>query len=205
MILENLWYDGILEDLRQQSRDKYGFHLTWADKEFDEAIDIPTHNDTKSALEWSEELSGKRLGVRLLQMKKGEHTLRDFIRKSEDGNVFVFHGNRWFNETDPERRPHLWKYVSEDLYDDRHAALSTAVELDDTEQSRLILNLRNKTSDGQSIRNIITHALCDALPVPEGGFDDKPYLLGFENGVMELPTQRFRPYRFDDFMTLTTG
>lgn len=22
---------------------------------------------------------------------------------------------------------------------------------------------------------------------------------------MELPTQRFRPYRFDDFMTLTTG
>jgi len=79
------------------------------------------------------------------------------------------------------------------------------VELDDAEQSRLILNLRNKTSDGQSIRNIITHALCDALPVPEGGFDDKPYLLGFENGVMELPTQRFRPYHFDDFMTLTTG
>lgn len=36
-------------------------------------------------------------------------------------------------------------------------------------------------------------------------FDAKDYLTGFNNGVYDLFTNTFRPYRYDDFVSMTTG
>ena len=36
-------------------------------------------------------------------------------------------------------------------------------------------------------------------------FDDKPHLFGFNNIVYDLKTHQFRDYKYDDFMSITTG
>ena len=36
-------------------------------------------------------------------------------------------------------------------------------------------------------------------------FDDKPYLLGFENGVLDIDEKLFRPYNFEDKVSFTCG
>ena len=36
-------------------------------------------------------------------------------------------------------------------------------------------------------------------------FDNKPDLLGFNNGVYDLINHEFRPYKYDDYMTMTCG
>lgn len=36
-------------------------------------------------------------------------------------------------------------------------------------------------------------------------FDDNPDLLGFNNGVYDLIKHEFRPYKYDDYMTMTCG
>jgi phage/plasmid-associated DNA primase len=36
-------------------------------------------------------------------------------------------------------------------------------------------------------------------------FDNNPDLLGFNNGVYDLINHEFRPYKYDDYMTMTCG
>ena len=207
MILADLYYDGIEADLARLSAHKYGFNLKWVDKAFDEAIDIPLYNDIRSAEEWEIALDVKELSVHLLAMKVGDYMMGDFIRRSADtdGRVFIYYGTRWYDETEAKNRHHFTKYISENLYANMLSILNTAVELTAEELSSMSLKLRNTTSNGTCVKTIQLHALCNAKPLPECGFDAKPLLLGFNNGVMDLPTKTFRPYRFDDYITLTTG
>jgi D5 N terminal like len=97
----------------------------------------------------------------------------------------------------------LLRYVSEDLFDDVCASIKAATELSDGDKATLLRTARNQTSDYHA--KIIEHALSVAHDIPVDGFDSKPYLLGFTNGVVDLRTKEFRKYRFDDYITLTTG
>ena len=36
-------------------------------------------------------------------------------------------------------------------------------------------------------------------------FNSNPFLLGFDNGVYDLQNELFRPYKFDDYITMKTG
>jgi len=199
MILKDLYYDNICIELASLSRTKYNFNLTWVDKPFDEAIKIPTFGDILSVQEWIDELSTKKLANRLKEIKE------NYILFGDSG-LFVFCNNRWYNETEyPKKAIHFRKYISEDLYEDRVAAISKAVELSVDEQDKLKEKLRNVTSNGTCIKDIIDHYLCNAKKIPEEGFDAKPFLLGFENGVIDLRGKEFREYKFDDYLTLSTG
>ena len=198
MILKDLYYDDILKDLERNVLDKYGFTIQFVVKPFDEAIDIPAFDDVFTYDEWIDTLSSKRLGDHLVAMKG------DFIVANNDG-LYVFYDGRWYNETDEKSRHHLTLFVSEDLYQDRKAPIQNAVELTEDEVSCLLKTLRTNTSNGAIFKDIVRHVLAKQSGKFEGmKFDSRKDLLGFTNGVMELPTGTFRSYLYNDYITLTT-
>lgn len=198
MILKSLYYDGIVDDINRVAVDNFGLeNIRWEVKPFDEAIEIPLHQDIRTYVEWMSLLSAKSLADKILEMR-GQYICHG------DKGLFVYHSERWYNETEyPKRAFKLRRYISEDLYEHIQSQLETAVELSPTELDKLLLKLRDVTSNGAHIKDIIDHICSKANPLPIAGFDNNPYLLGFENGVMELKTKTFRQYKFDDYMTLT--
>jgi len=197
MILKDLYYEDILKDLGKNIMEKYGFTIEFVIKPFDEAIEIPAFEDVKSYDEWVDCLSSKRLADHLVELKG------DFI--VNNNGIFVFYNGRWYNETCPDERNRLTLLVSEDLYEDRKAPIQDAVELTEDEAESLLKTLRTNTSNGSIFKDIIRHTLSKQAGKFEGlKFDDKKDLLGFTNGVLELSTGEFRPYRYDDYITLTT-
>ena len=198
MILKDLYYEDILKDLTKNVLDRYGFNIQFVVKPFDEAIDIPAFEDVKSYDEWIDSLSPKRLADHLVAMKG------DFIVTNDDG-LFVFYDGRWYNETDEKKRHRLTLFVSEDLYNDRKGPITDAVELSGDEAESLLKSLRTHTSNGAIFKDIIRHTLAKQAGKFEGRkFDERKDLLGFTNGVLELPTGIFRSYIYSDYITLTT-
>ena len=198
MILKDLYYDDILKDLGKNILDKYGFTIEFVVKPFDEAIEIPAFEDVKSYDEWIDCLSSKRLADHLVIMKD------DYIVNNDNG-VFVFYKGRWYNETNEKERNRLTLFVSEDLYEDRKAPIEDAVELTDDESKSLLKTLRTNTSNGAIFKDIIRHTLSKQAGKFDGlKFDERKDLLGFTNGVLELPTGNFRPYQYNDYITLST-
>jgi phage/plasmid-associated DNA primase len=123
---------------------------------------------------------------------------------NNDG-VFVYYGSRWYNETDEKSRYKLTRYISENLYNDLKDLIDDAVELTTKQTQALEQSLRSSTSNGGTFKDIVRHLL--SVKSGENAdikFDNNPFLLGFENGVVDLPTATFREYRFDDYITLTT-
>jgi len=197
MILKDLYYDDILKDLGKNILDKYGFNIEFVVKPFDESIEIPAFEDVKSYDEWVDCLSSKRLADHLVVMK-GDHIINN-------KGVYVFYNGRWYNETNERERNRLTIIVSEDLYEDRKSPIQDAVELTEDEVDSLLKTLRTNTSNGAIFKDIIRHALAiQAGKHNHIKFDERKDLLGFENGVIELPTGNFRPYEYSDYITLTT-
>jgi hypothetical protein len=77
------------------------------------------------------------------------------------------------------------------------------------DQLRYISQLTRITNNGGSTLKSIMQFICSILsnddnrPTPK--FDDKPTLLPFKNGVVDLFTHQFRPYQYDDYITTDTG
>ena len=198
MIRKGLLYDTLISELEQHIATKFALNLKFIVKPFDEAIDIPECADILTPDEWSCSLSNKELADRLVELKKGH------IITNSDG-VFVFYDGRWYNETSVDSRHRLSRFVSEDLYNDRLEAIKSAIELTEEEVSSFTKILRSNTSSGTAFKDIIRHCLSKLAGENQSvEFDSKPLLLGFENGVIELATGEFRPYKPDDYVTLTT-
>lgn len=154
-------------------------------KEFDEAIEIPLCEDAKTVEEWQLLLSEKCLADTFVT-HFGEFVL---FQKSQ---LYVFHEERWNDETDKERRYRLARYISENLYDKVRMELESDTTLKDKEKSKLMSVLRTTTSSRSTLNTIIHHIL-SKTKVVDGLFNSKPFLLGFNNGVYELLTGTFRP------------
>jgi len=83
------------------------------------------------------------------------------------------------------------------LFNHLEDAIYKAVELKEEERDKYILAARDATSDIRLISHIITHVKTEAKT--DGSFNNQPYLLGWENGVLDLRIKEFRPYCFSDF------
>ena len=57
MILKELWYDDILNDVSKIIKDTYNINIGFLNKPFDEAIEIPEFEDDKNLDEWEDLLS----------------------------------------------------------------------------------------------------------------------------------------------------
>jgi len=194
-----LWYEGIQADLERVSLHSLNLGVLWVEKPFDEAIAIPLHADAHR--QWKLDLKAKPLEGELLSLRMGDFHLSDFIRCTVGGKFYVFHSGRWHDESDDKKRKYIIRYISEDLFN--HHAIYKAVELKEEERDKYILAARDATSDIRLISHIITHVKTEAKT--DGSFNNQPYLLGWENGVLDLRIEEFRPYCFSDFITVTTG
>ena len=196
MILKELWYDGILADIQNVIKTKFNISLKYIQKPFDEAIEIPIYDQEKSFGEWEDILSAKCLADRY----KEEW---DKFIILEEGQLFIYKDNRWWNETDDKKRYKLTLYISEDLYELLEMDLQGAIELDEKELNKLLKRLRDMTSKGGAFNDIVRQLL-PLVKQAKDTFNKQEYLLGFENGVVDLRTKEFRQYEYDDYMTIST-
>jgi phage/plasmid-associated DNA primase len=201
MILKELWYDEILLDASKSLRDTFGINIQFLNKPFDEAIEIPEFENDKNLDEWEDILSYKKLADKFLELF-GHHIIK------YKSSVYVYWldncGGRWYDETNIKNQHKLTLYISENLYDNIRDALLQAVEIESKDRTRLLKVLRNHTSKSCAINDIIKHILSKAKET-ETDFNQNPFLLGFNNGVYDLTKHIFRPYKFDDYMTISTG
>lgn len=202
MILKELWYDDILIDISKAIKDNYNINIDFLNKPFDEAIEIPEFEDDKNLDEWIDLLSYKKLADKFIELYS------NYIIKYKSC-VYVYWvdeitGGRWFDETNTKNQHKLTLYISEKLYSHIRDLLNQAVELETKDRTSLLKTLRNHTSKSTAINDIIKHILSKATET-ETDFNQNPFLLGFTNGVYELTTSIFRPYKYDDYMTITTG
>jgi len=196
MVLKEFWYDEIIEDCNKVIKEKFNFDIKFLNKPFDEKIDIPLFEGSKEWDEWEDLLSSKKLGDFFIE-KFG-----DFVVKYKNC-VYVYHNNRWYDETDKNKRHKLTRFISEKLYEERKEDIVGDVSLKERHLSLLLKMLRNKTSSMTGMNEIMVHLLSRAKENEED-FNNKPFLLGFNNGVFDLELNEFRDYKFDDYITLTT-
>jgi phage/plasmid-associated DNA primase len=198
MILKELWYDTLIQEIEKLSIETFFININYIQKPFDEAIEIPLFEEDKTFEEWEDMVSVKKLADRFMK-QFGDYVVR------YKSNVYVFYINtgRWYDETDNKKQHKLTLYISENLYEVFKNELTEDVGLDEDEINKILKLLRNNTSNGSKMNDIIKHILSMAKET-ETDFNSNPFLLGFNNGVYDLLNDNFRDYKFDDYITLST-
>jgi phage/plasmid-associated DNA primase len=196
MILEKYWYDGLLKDINEYVVAQMGIKISFKNKPFDEAIEIPEFNNIKSVDEWMDLLSAKKLADRFLE------EWNEIVIKY-NCNIYIYYDNRWYDETKAANQHKFTICISENLYDKLFSDIESDVSLKVSENALLMKLLRNATSNTNAINNIIKHIISKAKET-EKDFNSNPFLLGFNNGVYDLMEDEFRDYKYDDYITLST-
>jgi len=198
MILKELWYDEILNDFHNNIYHKFNLNITFVNKPFDEAIIIPKFEDFLSFNEWEDQISSKMLANIFIKHFNDNIVLNNI-------GIYVFMNNRWKND---KNRYILTILISENLYDIVKKYIINDISLNDKELNYLLKNLRIMTSNENKRNDIIKHVL--SIKNTQNNyiiFDNNPFLLGFENGVLDLFHDNiiFRDYKYDDYITLSTN
>jgi phage/plasmid-associated DNA primase len=196
MIKKEYEYPEIIDDINQFVAHKYGMNIKFAIKPFDMIMEVEEGVSGLSLNDWVDLISVKKLADAFIE-KYGE-----FILKYKQ-SVFVYHNNRWYNETDNKQQHRLIRYISEDLYDLIQGKINDDNTLEDKDRVYLLKMLRIHTSSGNKMNDVIKHILSIAKET-ETDFNSNPFLLGFNNGVFDLQADEFRPYQYDDYITMTT-
>jgi phage/plasmid-associated DNA primase len=197
MILKDLWYDGILDDVKNINIEKYGISIDFLDKPFDEKIEILALETEKSLEEIQDDLSAKKLADTFIE-HFGDYVLM------QGQNLFVYRNDRWYDETDSKRQYKLTLYISEDLYNIVNKSISDDCSLKEDEKTALLKDLRFNTCNGSRMNDIIRHIKPNVKRATVD-FNSNPFLLGFNNGVYDLLAHEFRDYKFSDYITLSTN
>ena len=197
MILKELWYDGILEDCKQIIIDTYGISIDFLDKPFDEKLEIPDVEFAKQLEEIEDDLSAKKLADTFIE-HFGNYLLM------QGNNFFVFRDSRWYDETDSKRQFKLTLYISEDLYNIVSESIHCDASLKEEEKQKLLKDLRYNTCNGSKMNDIIRH-IKPKVKQATVEFNSNPFLMGFNNGVMDLLNFEFRDYKFSDYITMSTN
>ena len=100
----------------------------------------------------------------------------------------------------------LKNYVNDELFDFMIHFITDAIEDNEyfnkqkKELRNLCLNLNGRERIFKTFEQRYENEIKDDI-----NFDEKYYLLGFNNGVYDLKNNEFRNYRYDDYMTTKTG
>ena len=204
MILKKNYYDGIIKDIEEQQLNKWGFVIPMKTKPFDEAIKIPP------------------IEIKILSIN--EKFVADEIKKMYGDKIlytnktfYVFYNNKW-NEGE-EALKIINKIISEDIVE-YLINFFKSVCVSDTEINGCIFSLEILTRTKSAHLHSIREHLIAITKMPYERFNNKPYLLGFKNGVLDLKMmcekdedgnfiynydECFRDYEYNDFITINTN
>lgn len=203
MILSQYNYEGMEADFERVCYEEFGLSIKWADKLFDEAISIPNGVISRSMTEWFELLTDEGIAQEVkqrygqkIQYRRPKEDIRDALYVFDDSK------KRWFAED--SKKPHtLLNYIS-GMYD----IVKTQIDADDSLTEKEEQTLSAKTisflRSSSAHDGILKRLLC-ILEWSGKEFDADPYLLGFENGYIDLRSYEFGDYDEDIHITLTTG
>lgn len=119
----------------------------------------------------------------------------DFIWK--DDVLYCFNGKFW------EKNIEIMKYyISNELHDFLKNIIVDCF-WDDKEFNSMKNSL--KRLKGQSLKKEVIETTKEYMKNNDIEFDNKWWLFGFNNCVYDLKEQRFRKYKFDDYVSMTTG
>ena len=197
MILKKDFKDEMIQCMDNHISETFDFDIKWAVKPFDEGIEWDNYDEIQKYEELEDSLSSKVLSDYFIETYG-----HNFVLNEND--VYVFYEGRWYDESDKGKRHKFLRYISENLYNDKKKYLDNLIELEEKESNSLKKILRNMTCKNQNISDIMKHTLSRMKPSSEP-FNNKPFLLGFENGVLDLRNKKFRQYKYDDYITMTTG
>jgi len=207
MIKNDLFYEGMMQELEDVQMQRWGFVIPIILKGFDEAIDIPISVDM--TINWVEVLSLKGIAEHLVKLYPNEIMY-------ENKRFYLFYEKRWYEGEEADRR--ITRLISDDVYKSLKLLITgNCVGHDKTNHLETLRGLTGgRASDTASIKGHLV-SLIKPLEIP---FNSKPFLLGFTNGVLDLSMiaekneegvavysheDCFRPYRYDDYMTIHTG
>jgi phage/plasmid-associated DNA primase len=176
--------------------DKYGLSVCWSRKEFDEAIEIePYEGVSRTFEEWVDYISPAVISQTFLELHHKNVA-------TESGLFYVFWRGRWYHSDRAEGK--MMMYLVEEMYSYLRGLIEDDALLKEKDTVELLAKLRINTSSASHI-NTFTKLVKENARELKDTFNKIRYLIGFENGCYDLRTQVFRPYRFDDYMTTTTG
>ena len=200
MILEEYWYDGLTDDINRVIEEEMNIPIEFIVKPFDEAIEMEEWVG-KPYPEWIDDLSCKRLADRFLK-EFGDRVC--MYQQPEAFSLYIFDGNRWVDETNEKNRHKITNLLSKDLYDIIKKELDEDCSITADNHFALAISLRNNTSTKSNFTNFYLHLLANVRRIP-ADFNSNQFVIGFENGLYDLKKSEFRPYIFEDYITVTTG
>jgi hypothetical protein len=198
MILEEYWYDGLTDDINEVIMTQLNIPIEFIVKPFDEAFEIEEWFG-KTYAEWIDDLSSKRLADRFL-VEFGDRVC--MFQQKESYSLYVFDGKRWFDETDEKNRHKIINLLSEELYNIIKKELDADCSITSANHFSLAISLRTNTST--KMANFYTHFVANVRRIQQD-FNSNQFIIGFENGLYDLKKSEFRPYTFEDYITISTG
>jgi phage/plasmid-associated DNA primase len=122
----------------------------------------------------------------------------DFIWKHD--TLYCYNGKYWERSNIP-----LMIYIGNDLYDFLKEILTTCFW--DVKRAKEFASMKSALNRLRSLqfKKEIIESTKQYFTNNEQLFDNKWYLFGFKNVVLDLQTMTFRDYKFDDYITVTTG
>jgi len=201
---DNDYYTGLCEEISNHMISHCNLEVTFAVKEMDEGFDIEPVTPEKSLSEWTDQLSERLLADKLIEKCKEQIIVTSQCSGTDESvSVFVFVDHKWRQENE-KKYFNLTRLISTTLFDIVRDEITSDQFLTAVQKEDLCALLRRQTSKGSHINDII-RLMIATIPRSNTPFDSNPFLIGFENGVFDLKAYEFRMYKYDDFVTMSTG
>lgn len=130
-----------------------------------------------------------------------------YVLNGNDYNLYCFDGKIWWNDPVPFKR-----FISNDLYENLKSLLIEKYNNNITKYNVNIEKLsfdhkisRLKHLKDASFKQKIVKTYKEINTNNTLKFDNNWFLLGFTNIVYDLQKDKFREYKYDDYVSITTG
>ncbi len=119
----------------------------------------------------------------------------------EYSNFYCYDNGKWYNHAEK-----IFKYIKDDVYNlffEKLEKIKPKLEKKEiTYYTRQINLLKEPSYQKKILECSMTEDFTKKTNIK---FDENPYILGFDNGVLDLTTGLFRDFKYDDFISMSTG